>query len=64
MYPNEGEEDVDSDTPSLVLEDIKGSSDGDIFLNKNPSKRELMNKLMKVMKNKQKLKERQKNYCG
>ncbi|KAL0446004.1 UNVERIFIED_CONTAM: hypothetical protein Slati_1728300 [Sesamum latifolium] len=43
LQPNEAS--TDSETPSLVLEDLEVSSDKDIFLNKNPSKRDLMHKL-------------------
>ncbi|KAK4387758.1 hypothetical protein Sango_2382400 [Sesamum angolense] len=37
---------TDSETPSLVLEDLEVSSDEDVF--KNPSKRDLMHKLRRV----------------
>ncbi|KAL0462502.1 UNVERIFIED_CONTAM: hypothetical protein Slati_0137800 [Sesamum latifolium] len=50
LQPNETS--TDSETPSLVLEDLEVSSDEDIFLNKNPSKRDLMHKLRRVMKKK------------
>ncbi|KAG8390382.1 hypothetical protein BUALT_Bualt01G0077600 [Buddleja alternifolia] len=43
---SEGEE---SDIPSFMLEDIEGSSDDDIFIQKNPSKAYLVNKLKKFM---------------
>ncbi|KAL0447668.1 UNVERIFIED_CONTAM: hypothetical protein Slati_1894700 [Sesamum latifolium] len=52
--------DSDSDTPSLVLEDIEVESDDDIFSNKNPTKLELVKKLKKVMKDSQKAKLKQK----
>ncbi|KAL0328101.1 UNVERIFIED_CONTAM: hypothetical protein Scaly_2242700 [Sesamum calycinum] len=52
--------DGDSDTPSLVLEDIEVESDDDIFSNKNPTKLELVKKLKKVMKDSQKAKLKQK----
>ncbi|KAL0347673.1 UNVERIFIED_CONTAM: hypothetical protein Scaly_1783300 [Sesamum calycinum] len=45
---------TDSDTQSLVLEDVEAESDDDIFLNKNPSKRDLIKKLKRVMKDKNK----------
>ncbi|KAL0457973.1 UNVERIFIED_CONTAM: hypothetical protein Slati_0424500, partial [Sesamum latifolium] len=44
----------DSEAPSVVLEDIECESDDDIFLSKNPSKKELMMKLIRVMKDKKK----------
>ncbi|KAL0375734.1 UNVERIFIED_CONTAM: hypothetical protein Scaly_0691000 [Sesamum calycinum] len=50
---------TDSETPSLVLEDLEVSSDEDIFLNKNPSKRDLMHKLRRVMKKRVKKTEKQ-----
>ncbi|KAK4406178.1 hypothetical protein Sango_0624300 [Sesamum angolense] len=53
--------DGDSDTPSLVLEDIEVESDDDIFSNKNPTKLELVKKLKKVMKDSQKAKLKQKS---
>ncbi|KAL0408884.1 UNVERIFIED_CONTAM: hypothetical protein Sradi_1822800 [Sesamum radiatum] len=40
----------DSEAPSLVLEDIECESDDDIFLSKDPSKKELMKKLKRVLK--------------
>ncbi|KAL0283619.1 UNVERIFIED_CONTAM: hypothetical protein Sangu_2877000 [Sesamum angustifolium] len=49
-YLQSSEASTDSETPSLVLEDLEVSSDEDIFLNKNPSKRDLMHKLRRVMK--------------
>ncbi|KAL0367399.1 UNVERIFIED_CONTAM: hypothetical protein Sradi_3630000 [Sesamum radiatum] len=49
------------DAPSVVLEDIEDISDEDIFLNKNPSKTELMKKLKMLKKmNKQKMREQAK----
>ncbi|KAG8363744.1 hypothetical protein BUALT_Bualt19G0054100 [Buddleja alternifolia] len=38
-----------SDTPSFLLEDIEGSSDDDIFTEKNPSKQTLYKRLRKFM---------------
>ncbi|KAG8380808.1 hypothetical protein BUALT_Bualt06G0055000 [Buddleja alternifolia] len=38
-----------SDTPSFLLEDIEGSSDDDIFTEKNPSKHTLYKRLRKFM---------------
>ncbi|KAL0308872.1 UNVERIFIED_CONTAM: hypothetical protein Sradi_5829500, partial [Sesamum radiatum] len=52
--------DGDSNTLSLVLEDIEVESDDDIFSNKNPTKLELVKKLKKVMKESQKAKLKQK----
>ncbi|KAL0423371.1 UNVERIFIED_CONTAM: hypothetical protein Sradi_0871900 [Sesamum radiatum] len=45
---------TNSDTQSLVLEDVEVESDDDIFLNKNPSKRDLIKKLKRVVKDKNK----------
>ncbi|KAL0431527.1 UNVERIFIED_CONTAM: hypothetical protein Sradi_0778700 [Sesamum radiatum] len=59
LQPNEAS--TDSETPSLVLEDLEVSSNEDIFLNKNPSKRDLMHKLRRVMKKKKKKTEKQPN---
>ncbi|KAL0362155.1 UNVERIFIED_CONTAM: hypothetical protein Scaly_1170700 [Sesamum calycinum] len=44
-YLQSNEASTDSETPSLVLEDLEVSSDEDIFLNKNPSKRDLMQRV-------------------
>ncbi|KAL0337641.1 UNVERIFIED_CONTAM: hypothetical protein Scaly_2039200 [Sesamum calycinum] len=46
----------DSETPSVVLEDIECESDADIFLSKYPSKKDLMIKLKRVMKDRKKQK--------
>ncbi|KAL0305223.1 UNVERIFIED_CONTAM: hypothetical protein Sangu_3043100, partial [Sesamum angustifolium] len=58
-YLQSSEASTDSETPSLVLEDLEVSSDEDIFLNKNPSKRDLMHKLRRVMKKRVKKTEKQ-----
>ncbi|KAL0288022.1 UNVERIFIED_CONTAM: hypothetical protein Scaly_2746300 [Sesamum calycinum] len=58
-YLQSNEASTDSETPSLVLEDLEVSSDEDIFLNKNPSKRDLMHKLRRVMKKRVKKTEKQ-----
>ncbi|KAL0328150.1 UNVERIFIED_CONTAM: hypothetical protein Scaly_2247600 [Sesamum calycinum] len=46
----------DSEAPSVVLEEIECEYDNDIFLSKDPSKKELMMKLKKVMKDRKKQK--------
>ncbi|KAL0368576.1 UNVERIFIED_CONTAM: hypothetical protein Scaly_1076500 [Sesamum calycinum] len=50
----------DSETPSLVLEDIECDSDDDIFLLKDPSKKDLIKKLKKVLKDKKNRQEQKK----
>ncbi|KAL0458822.1 UNVERIFIED_CONTAM: hypothetical protein Slati_0509400 [Sesamum latifolium] len=42
----------DNEAPSVVLEDIEFESDDDIFLSKDPSKKELIKKLKMVLKDK------------
>ncbi|KAL0408378.1 UNVERIFIED_CONTAM: hypothetical protein Sradi_1772200 [Sesamum radiatum] len=49
VQSNEGS---DSDAPSLVYQDIECESDDDIFLSKDPSKKELIMKLKRVLKDK------------
>ncbi|KAK4390424.1 hypothetical protein Sango_2105700 [Sesamum angolense] len=48
-YVQSGEE-SDSEAPSLVLEDIECDSNDEIFLSKDPSKKELIKKLKRVLK--------------
>ncbi|KAK4388259.1 hypothetical protein Sango_2432500 [Sesamum angolense] len=51
---------TNSETPSLVLEDLEVSSDEDIFLNKNPTKRDLIHKMRRVIKKRVKKKKTEK----
>ncbi|KAL2243683.1 UNVERIFIED_CONTAM: hypothetical protein Sindi_0486300 [Sesamum indicum] len=62
----QGSEGSDSEAPSVVLEDIECESDDDIFLSKNPTKKDLMKKLKRVMhdKNRKKLPERVETKVG
>ncbi|KAL0451739.1 UNVERIFIED_CONTAM: hypothetical protein Slati_1152000 [Sesamum latifolium] len=48
----QSDEGSDSEAPSLVLEDIECQSNDDIFLSKDPSKKELIKKLKRVLKDK------------
>ncbi|PIN16603.1 hypothetical protein CDL12_10742 [Handroanthus impetiginosus] len=50
-YESDGGE-TDSDSPSIMLEDLETSSDEDIFLDKNLSKSQLVKKLKKILSNK------------
>ncbi|KAG8386427.1 hypothetical protein BUALT_Bualt03G0147600 [Buddleja alternifolia] len=44
---------IDSDVPSIFLEDLEASSDDDIFLQKNPTKRQFLEKSRKIMESSQ-----------
>ncbi|PIN12516.1 hypothetical protein CDL12_14873 [Handroanthus impetiginosus] len=50
-FENEdGEDSGDSDAPSEALEDIEGSSEDDIFIEKSSTKRDLIKKLKTILK--------------